>query len=52
VHIDALAVDYDHALFERAFLANWPSGSDAHTSYFKRIQGALHLEVTQAFSAF
>ena len=52
VHIDALAVDYDHALFERAFLANWPSGSDAHTSYFKRIQGALHLEVTQAFNAF
>lgn len=52
VHIDALAVDYDHALFERAFLANWPSGSDAHTSYFKRIQGALHLEATQAFSAF
>jgi hypothetical protein len=47
VHVDALAVDYDHALFERAFLANWPSGSDAHTSYFQRIQGALHLDVTQ-----
>lgn len=52
VHIDALAVDYDHARWEQAFLANWPRGSDAHTSYFKRIQGDLQLEVTQAFSAF
>ena len=52
VHIDALAVDYDHACWEQAFLANWPRGSDAHTSYFKRIQGALDLEVTQTFSAF
>ena len=52
VHIDALAVDYDHSLFERAFLANWPSGSDAHTSYFNRIQGVLNLEATQALRMF
>jgi hypothetical protein len=52
VHIDALAVGYDSALFERAFLANWPAGSDAHTSYFKRIQGALDLKATQVLRMF
>jgi hypothetical protein len=52
VHVDALAVDYDHTLFEHAFLANWPSDSDAHTSYFKRIEGALNLKVTQVLRVF
>ena len=52
VHVDALAVDYDHTLFEHAFLANWPPHSDAHTSYFKRIQGALDLKVTQVLRMF
>jgi hypothetical protein len=52
VHIDALAVDYDPSLFKHAFLANWPSGSDAHTSYFKRIQGALDLKATQVLHLF
>jgi diadenosine tetraphosphatase ApaH/serine/threonine PP2A family protein phosphatase len=52
VHIDALAVDYDYSLFEHAFLANWPPHSDAHTSYFKRIEGALNLKVTQVLRMF
>jgi diadenosine tetraphosphatase ApaH/serine/threonine PP2A family protein phosphatase len=52
VHVDALAVDYDHSFFERAFLANWPPHSDAHTSYFKRIEGALNLKVTQVLRVF
>ena len=37
VHIDAIPVHYDSARFERDFLANWPAGSPAHQSYFKRI---------------
>jgi hypothetical protein len=37
VHIDAIPVHYDAARFERDFLANWPAGSPAHASYFKRI---------------
>ncbi len=37
VHIDALPVHYDHAQFTRDFLAQWPPGSPAHDSYFKRI---------------
>lgn len=37
VCVEALPVPYDHAGFERIFLANWPAGSPAHTSYYKRI---------------
>jgi len=37
VHIDAIPVHYDAARFERNFLANWPAGSPAHISYFKRV---------------
>jgi hypothetical protein len=35
--VDALAVRYDAAAWERRFLANWPAGSAAHDSYFRRI---------------
>ena len=37
VHIDALALRYDHAAFLSRFLARWPAGSAAHASYFRRI---------------
>jgi hypothetical protein len=37
VFVDALAVRYDAAAFERRFLASWPAGSPAHASYFRRI---------------
>lgn len=37
-YVDAINVPYDHAEFERSFLANWPIGSDAHESYFRRIR--------------
>ncbi len=39
--VDALAVPYDHAQWRRSFLAQWPPGSDAHVSYFERIEGRL-----------
>ncbi|MGH8633440.1 MAG: hypothetical protein ACRET7_04830 [Burkholderiales bacterium] len=35
--VEALPVVYDHAGFERDFLANWPAGSPAHASYYRRI---------------
>jgi hypothetical protein len=37
VHIEALPIAYDHAAFERDFLAAWPAGSPAHASYYRRI---------------
>jgi hypothetical protein len=37
VRVEALPVHYDHASFERDFLASWPAGSPAHASYFERI---------------
>jgi len=37
VHVDAIPVHYDAAKFEKTFLQNWPEGSPAHHSYFKRI---------------
>lgn len=37
VHVDALAVDYEHARWQSLFLENWPEGSPAYASYFDRI---------------
>lgn len=37
VHVEALPVHYDDTRWEREFLANWPAGSPAHTSYYSRI---------------
>jgi len=43
VFIDALRLEYDHALWLRDFLADWPEGSPAHASYFRRIvSGPAH----------
>jgi hypothetical protein len=45
VHVDAVAVHYDHARFEQEFLDNWPPGSAAHLSYHDRIvNGPDHAE--------
>lgn len=37
VFVEAVALDYDHAAWERRFLEQWPAGSDAHRSYYERI---------------
>jgi len=37
LRFDAIAIDYDHAAWQRSFLAAWPLGSDAHLSYAARI---------------
>jgi hypothetical protein len=47
VHIDALAVPYDHTAFLNRFLARWPDGSPAHRSYYGRIvNGPNYLPAT------
>jgi len=35
--LEAVALEYDAAAWERAFVAQWPPGSDAHRSYYQRI---------------
>jgi hypothetical protein len=35
--VEALAVRYDATAWRERFLANWPEGSPAHQSYFRRI---------------
>jgi len=37
VHIDAVAIGYDNPAWQKRFLKNWPEGSPAWLSYFKRI---------------
>ena len=48
VYIDAIAICYDHVRWREAFLRNWPEGSDAHTSYWKRIEDGPSHQVNQA----
>ncbi|MDX5364382.1 MAG: hypothetical protein LPJ91_09540 [Pseudazoarcus pumilus] len=40
VHIDAVPLCFEASAWQRAFLANWPAGSDAHVSYWARVAGA------------
>ncbi len=47
-HIDALPVRYDHTGWLRQFAANWPAGSDAHTSYHGRILNGPAYRVDEA----
>lgn len=35
--VEAIPIDYDAAAWRDLFLAQWPAGSDAHSSYFRRI---------------
>ena len=37
VHVDALAIRYDDAVWQQCFLDNWPEGTPAWLSYFDRI---------------
>jgi hypothetical protein len=37
LHVQAVAIETDAAAWRRTFVQQWPSGSDAHASYFNRI---------------
>jgi hypothetical protein len=51
VHIDALAVGYDHGRFLDRFLARWPPGTPAHLSYARRILEGPAYAVAQALAS-
>lgn len=38
LHVDAVAIAVDAAAVRQAFLTQWPAGTDAHASYFERIE--------------
>ena len=43
LYIDAIGIDYDTAQWQAEFLAQWPPGSAAHASYWRRIvDGPAH----------
>jgi predicted phosphodiesterase len=46
--VEAVALDYDHAAWERCFLAQWPEGSEAHRSYHERIVHGPRYRLEQA----
>jgi hypothetical protein len=51
LHVEAVKLDYDGAAWERAFVAQWPEGSDAHRSYFERIVRGPDYSIEQALRA-
>jgi predicted phosphodiesterase len=51
LHLDAIAIDYDPAAWQRSFLAQWPPGSDAHASYAARIADGPDYHVADALRA-
>jgi hypothetical protein len=50
-HVEALALAYDHAAWMKRFLAQWPEGSAAHASYFRRIAEGPRFELARAATA-
>ena len=51
LHVEAIPIDYDTAAWRRAFLAQWPAGSDAHSSYWRRINAGPQYGVARALRA-
>jgi hypothetical protein len=48
VHIDAIAVDYNHGAFLDRFLKCWPEGSPDYASYYRRIVAGPDYSMRQA----
>jgi hypothetical protein len=46
--VEAIALDYDAAAWQRRFVAQWPEGSDAHRSYYQRIVSGPRYSVREA----
>jgi len=45
IHVEAMALAYDAAAWEKRFVELWPAGSDAHRSYFARIRSGPDFEL-------
>jgi hypothetical protein len=50
-YVDAVAIDYDAAAWRERFLAQWPAATEAHTSYFARIESGPRYTLDQALRA-
>ena len=48
VHVEAIALRYDQAAWEKRFLEWWPAGSPAHRSYYGRITNGPSYVLGQA----
>lgn len=48
VMVEAIALDYDAAAWQRRFAAQWPAGSDAWLSYHDRIVNGPRYRIEQA----
>jgi len=51
LHVEAVAIDYDAPGWRSRFLRQWPEGTDAHVSYFARIEHGPRYELGQAARA-
>lgn len=48
LHVEAIPIDYDALAWREAFVAQWPEGSDAHASYWRRINDGPRYLADQA----
>jgi hypothetical protein len=48
VLVEAIALPYDELAWQERFLAQWPPGTDAHSSYWERITSGPRYEIAQA----
>jgi hypothetical protein len=51
LEVEARPIRYDHDAWRKRFLASWPQGTDAHASYFPRIENGPGYELTSAVRA-
>jgi len=51
LHVEARPIPYDHAAWLARFIASWPEGSDAHTSYHSRIVNGPRYALESALRA-
>lgn len=48
LHVEAIPIDYDAPAWRKAFVAQWPEGSHAHASYWRRINDGPRYLANQA----
>ena len=51
LHVEAIPIAYDAPAWRDAFLAQWPEGSDAHASYWRRVSEGPRYGVELALRA-
>lgn len=51
LYVEAIPIEYDAVVWREAFLAQWPEGSDAYASYWRRITHGPRYEMAVALRA-